>query len=114
MSKVTPNNGWGAAPKGTYEHRRDVRCANGKLLHNGSHLATAQNDGNTVTLSLAGGETYNGGIGWQLRQLHRQYRASIACGPRPSLATLLSRSRFVGEVDSLPGPGVRTTTKRVS
>ena len=49
LSKGTPNKGWGAAPKGTYEHRREVCRANGKLLHDGS---------NAVTLTLAAGETY--------------------------------------------------------
>ena len=44
-----PNNGWGTAPKGTYEHRREVRSANGKLVHNG---------GRSATLTLAAGETY--------------------------------------------------------
>ena len=53
VSKGTPNNGWGAAPKGTYEHRREVRRANGKLLHDGNHA-----NSNTVTLSLAAGHTY--------------------------------------------------------
>ena len=49
VSKGTPNNGWGTAPKGTYEHRREVRRANGKLLHDGN---------NAATLTLAAGETY--------------------------------------------------------
>ena len=31
---------------------------NGKLLNDGPHVATPENDGNTVTLSLAAGETY--------------------------------------------------------
>ena len=44
-----PNNGWGTAPKGTYEHRRNVRSANGKLVHSG---------GRTATLTLAAGEAY--------------------------------------------------------
>ena len=35
-----------------------MRRANGKLLHDGPHIATAENDGNTVTLSLAAGSTY--------------------------------------------------------
>ena len=54
----TPDNGWGAAPNGTYEHRRNVRRANGKLLHDGRYVATLENDGNTVTLTLTAGETY--------------------------------------------------------
>ena len=53
VSKGTPNNGWGTAPKGTYDHRRDVRRANGKLMHDGAHTST-----NTATLTLASGETY--------------------------------------------------------
>ena len=44
-----PNNGWGTAPKETYEHRREVRSDNGKLVHNG---------GTTATLTLAAGTTY--------------------------------------------------------
>ena len=49
VSKDTPNNGWGTAPKGTYEHRKNVRRGNGKLVHDG---------GNSVTLTMAAGETY--------------------------------------------------------
>ena len=49
VSKDTPNNGWGTAPKGTYEHRKNVRRGNGKLVHDGS---------NSATLTLAAGETY--------------------------------------------------------
>ena len=58
MSKGTPQNGWGTAPNGTYEHRREVRRGNGKLVHDGPHAATAEQDGNTATLSLKAGETY--------------------------------------------------------
>ena len=58
VPKGTPNNGWGNPPKRTYEHRRNVCRTNGKLMHDGPHVATAQNDGNTVTLSLAAGSTY--------------------------------------------------------
>ena len=50
VSKGTPANGWGTAPKGTYEHRREVRRNNGKLVHDGS--------ANTATLNLLAGETY--------------------------------------------------------
>ena len=53
MSKYTPGRGWGAAPKGTYEHRRAVRRTNGKLLHDGTHT-----NSNTATLTLAAGENY--------------------------------------------------------
>ena len=49
VSQGTPKNGWGNPPKGTYEHRKNVRRANGKLLHDGS---------NAVTLTLAAGATY--------------------------------------------------------
>ena len=52
------NNGWGTAPKGTYEHRREVRRDNGKLVHDGLHAATADHDGHTVTPTLTAGETY--------------------------------------------------------
>ena len=58
VSKDEPQNGWGTAPKGTYEHRKNVRRDKGKLVHDGPHVATAENDGNTVTLTLAAGETY--------------------------------------------------------
>ena len=47
VSKDTPQNGWGATPKGTYEHRKNVRRGNGKLVHDG---------GNSATLTLAAGE----------------------------------------------------------
>ena len=57
-SKGEPQNGWGTAPKGTYEHRREVRRGNGKLVHDGPHAAMADDDGNTATLSLVAGETY--------------------------------------------------------
>ena len=46
------------APKGTHEQRREVRRNNGKLLHDSPHVTTPENDGNTVTLSLAASETY--------------------------------------------------------
>ncbi len=49
VSKGTPQNDWGTPPNATYEHRVNVRLANGKLLHA---------DGTTVTLTLAPGETY--------------------------------------------------------
>ena len=49
ISKDTPNNGWGTAPKGTYEQRKNVRRDNGKLVHDGS---------NSVTLTLAAGKIY--------------------------------------------------------
>ncbi len=49
VSKDTPQNGWGTAPKGTYEHRKNVRRGNGKLVHDGS---------NSATLTLVAGETY--------------------------------------------------------
>ena len=50
VSKGTPANGWGTAPKGTYEHHREVRRGNGKLVHDGS--------ANTAKLNLVAGETY--------------------------------------------------------
>ena len=53
VSKDTPNNGWGAAPGGTHEQRRQVRRDNGKLLHDGNETAA-----NTVTLTLEAGTTY--------------------------------------------------------
>ena len=49
VSKDTPKNGWGSVPGPGYEHRRNVRRDNGKLVHDGS---------NTVTLTLEAGETY--------------------------------------------------------
>ena len=49
VSKGTPQNGWGTPPGATYEHRVNVRRNNGKLAHDGS---------NSVTLTLAPGETY--------------------------------------------------------
>ena len=58
VSKDTPNNGWGTVPGPGYEHRREVRRNNGKLVHDGPYSATADNDGNTVTLDLVAGETY--------------------------------------------------------
>ncbi len=33
ISRGTPNNGWGAPPKGSMEHRLRVRTDNGKLVH---------------------------------------------------------------------------------
>ena len=44
-----PNNGWGTAPGGGYEHRKSVRKGNGKLVHSG---------GRTATLTLSAGEAY--------------------------------------------------------
>ena len=35
VSKDTPQNGWGTAPGGGYDHRREVRRENGKLVHDG-------------------------------------------------------------------------------
>jgi len=58
VSKDTPNNGWGTVPGPGYDHRREVRRNNGKLVHDGPYSATADNDGNTVTLNLVAGETY--------------------------------------------------------
>ena len=58
VSKGTPNNGWGTAPNGTYEQRREVRRNNGKLVHDGPHVATPDNNGKTVTLTLSAGESY--------------------------------------------------------
>lgn len=58
VSKGTPDSGWGADPGGTYEQRRETRRGNGKLLHDGLHATTAQDDGLTVTLTLEAGETY--------------------------------------------------------
>ena len=49
VSRDTPQNGWGTPPKGTMEHRLDVRRNNGKLLHDGS---------NSVTLTLSAGIEY--------------------------------------------------------
>ena len=48
----------GGRPGGGYEHRREVRRGNGKLVHDGPHVATARNDGKTVTLPLSAEETY--------------------------------------------------------
>ena len=53
VSKGTPQNGWGTPPKATYEHRVNVRRNNGKLVHDGAHTGL-----NSVTLTLAPGETY--------------------------------------------------------
>ena len=58
VSRGTPRNGWGTVPGPRYEHRRNVRRDNGKLVHNGPHVAEAGNDGNSVTLTLAAGVTY--------------------------------------------------------
>ncbi len=58
VSRDTPNNGWGAAPGGTHEQRRQVRRDNGKLLHDGPHAAETGGGGNTVTLTLEAGTTY--------------------------------------------------------
>ena len=58
VSKDTPDNGWGTVPGPGYEYRKSVRRGNGKLLHDGPHAATTQNDGNTVTLTLEAGVTY--------------------------------------------------------
>ena len=58
VSKGTPNKGWGTAPNGTYEQRREVRRTNGKLLHDSGHVATPENDGQNITLSLNAGEAY--------------------------------------------------------
>ena len=49
VSKGTPKNGWGTEPGGGYDHRKNVRRGNGKLVHDGS---------NTATLALKAGETY--------------------------------------------------------
>ena len=56
VSRDTPRNGWGTPPNATYEDRRRIRRDNGKLVHDGPYVATAENDGNTVTLTLAAGE----------------------------------------------------------
>ncbi len=58
VSKDTPKNGWGTVPGPGYDHRKSVRGGNGKLLHNGPAVTTAENDGNTVTLTLQAGTTY--------------------------------------------------------
>ena len=58
VSKDTPQNGWGTVPGPGYEHRREVRRNNGKLVHDGPHVAAAGNDGNAVTLTLVAGVTY--------------------------------------------------------
>ncbi len=58
VSRDTPRNGWGTEPNATYEDRRRIRRDNGKLAHDGPHVSTAENDGNTVTLTLAAGVTY--------------------------------------------------------
>ena len=47
-----------ARRQGEVQTSREVRRDNGKLLHDGPHVATADNDGNTVTLTLFAGETY--------------------------------------------------------
>ena len=85
VPKGTPNNGWGAAPKGTYEHRREVRRTNGKLLHDGPHVATAQNDSNTVTLTLTAEDLHGGGGGsiWRLRRKHCATVADGGCDTPP-------------------------------
>ncbi len=49
VSRDTPKNGWGTVPGPGYEHRKNVRRDNGKLVHDG---------GNSVTLTLDAGETY--------------------------------------------------------
>ena len=58
VSKDTPKDGWGTVPGPGYEHCREVRRDNDKLVHDGPHSATPENDGNTVTLTLEAGETY--------------------------------------------------------
>ena len=44
VSKGTPQNSWGTTPGAGYEHRKNVRRNNGKLVHDGS---------NGVALTLA-------------------------------------------------------------
>ena len=58
VSRDTPQNGWGSVPGPGYEHRKSVRRDNGKLVHDGPHVAAAGTGGNTVTLTLAAGVTY--------------------------------------------------------
>ena len=48
VSKGPPQNVWGPTPVAGYEHRKNARHNNGKLVH----------DGNTVTLTLDADETY--------------------------------------------------------
>ena len=67
VSKDAPQNGWGNTPGAGYEHRRNVRRNNGKLVHEGS---------NTVTLTLETGDLH-GRSGGRLRQLCHQRRAVI-------------------------------------
>ena len=62
VSKDTPKNGWGTEPGGGYEHRRNVRRHNGKLVHDGPHEATVENHGNTVALDLIAGDPT---VGWR-------------------------------------------------
>ena len=67
VSKDAPQNAWGNTPGAGYEHRRNVRRNNGKLVHEGS---------NTVTLTLETGDLH-GRSGGRLRQLCHQRRAVI-------------------------------------
>ena len=69
VSKDTPKNGWGRVPGPGYEHRRNVRRDNGKLLH----------DGSANTFSGTGGRrnVHRGG-GGRHRRLHSAHRAAVA------------------------------------
>lgn len=75
VSKDTPKNGWRTKPGAGYEHRREVRRNNGRLFHDGPHVATPENDGNTVPGRR--GDLYGGG-GDRLQQLHPEHRAAVA------------------------------------
>jgi len=53
VSVGTPQNGWGTVPGPGYEHRREVRRGNGKLLHDGAHTGAG-----SATLDLVAATTY--------------------------------------------------------
>ena len=57
-SRLRPPLASGPKVATTYEHRSSVRRDNGKLVHDGPHVATPEEDGNTVTLTLEAGTTY--------------------------------------------------------
>ena len=54
VSKGTPSNGWGTVPKATYEHRINVRRANGALVHDGAPTATLSLPAGSYTAEAVG------------------------------------------------------------
>ena len=95
VSRGTPSNGWGTPTKGTYAHRGEVRRGNGSLVHDGPPVATAQNGGDTVTLTLAAGLTYTvevaGDTGGTFARQHRAVRSFQGGEPRVAIAADLDQ-----------------------